>query len=283
MTVRRLLVAGAGQMGSGIAQVAAQSGLGVLLYDVGQSFLDRGLAAISRFLDRGVELGKVTPEARAEALGRIEGILDIGRAAECDFVIEAVTEDLETKRRLLGALDGASRPEVILASNTSSLPITQLAACTRRPGQVVGMHFMNPVPLVKLVEVIRGLETSDATAAAAMELARTMGKTPVEVRDGPGFIVNRVLMPLLNEAMFCLYEGRASAEDIDTVMRLGAGHPMGPLALADMIGLDTVLSILGVLFESFGDPKYRACPLLRQMVHAGRLGRKSGHGFYHYD
>jgi len=276
------MVVGAGRMGSGIAQVAAQAGIDVLLHDRERRFVDRGLDAIRRFLQGGVERGKYTAAETASAIARIEGTTELERARECDFVIEAVTEDLAVKEGVFRALDACLPPDAVLATNTSSFPITSLAAFTSRPESVAGMHFMNPVPLMKLVEVIRGLLTSGETAARTVALARRLGKTPVEVRDSPGFVVNRLLMPLINEAAFCVYEGVASPEDVDQVMRLGANHPLGPLALADLIGLDVVLSIIDVLHAEFGDPKYRACPLLRQMVRAGRLGKKSGHGFYDY-
>jgi 3-hydroxybutyryl-CoA dehydrogenase len=276
------MVVGAGRMGSGIAQVAAEAGVAVLLCDTEQAFLDRGLAAIGRFLKGSVERGETTPEAMAETLARIEATLRLEQASGCDFVIEAVTEDLPVKQRVFRALDASAPPGAVLASNTSSLPITQLAAFTSRPQNVIGMHFMNPVPLMKLVEVIRGLATDQRTVTRTMAFAAALGKTPVQVRDSPGFVVNRLLMPLINEAAFCVYEGIATAEDVDQVMRLGANHPMGPLALGDLVGLDVVLSILDVLHAEFKDPKYRACPLLRQMVRAGRLGRKSGRGFYDY-
>jgi 3-hydroxybutyryl-CoA dehydrogenase len=276
------MVVGAGQMGRGIAQVAAQAGIKVLVCDATQEFLDRGLGSLERQLARAVERGRMAADEKAALLSRVEGTLDIGRAAECDFAVEAVTEDLEVKMDVLRRLDAAAPPHAFLASNTSSFPITQLAACTGRPDRVIGMHFMNPVPVMKLVEVIRGLLTSDETVRATTALAERLGKTPVEVRDAPGFVVNRLLMPLINEAVYCVYEGLAAPADVDTVMQLGANHPMGPLALADLVGLDVVLAIMDVMHKGFGDTKYRACPLLRQMVMAGRLGRKSGRGFFEY-
>jgi 3-hydroxybutyryl-CoA dehydrogenase len=282
MGISTLMVVGAGQMGRGIAQVAAQAGLNVIVCDVEQGFLDRGLTSLDRQLARNVERGRMTADEKAAVMSRIEGTLDLSRVAECDFAIEAVTENLATKSAVLARLDAAAPAETILASNTSSLPITQLAALTGRPDRVVGMHFMNPVPLMQLVEVIRGLLTSDETVRATLELAGRLGKTAVEVRDAPGFVVNRLLMPLINEAAFCVYEGLATPADVDTVMRLGANHPMGPLALADLVGLDVVVAIMDVMHDGFGDPKYRVCPLLRQMVLAGRLGRKSGRGFFEY-
>jgi len=276
------MVVGAGQMGSGIAQVAAQAGCAVWLRDISQELVDKGIAGIRKFLERGVEKGKVAPEEKDAVLGRIKGTLGPDPAAECDIVIEAVVENLDVKNKVFAELDRVCPPATIFASNTSSLPITQMAAATGRPDRFIGMHFMNPVPLMKLVEIIRGLATSDATYAAVRELALAMGKEPVTVQDSPGFVSNRILIPMLNEAVFCLQEGLATAEDIDKVMRLGMNHPMGPLALADLIGLDTVLYIADVLYREFGDPKYRACPLLRKMVRAGYLGKKTGRGFYRY-
>ncbi|MDQ7793546.1 MAG: 3-hydroxybutyryl-CoA dehydrogenase [bacterium] len=282
MALERIFVAGAGQMGSGIAQVAAQAGYQVVLRDVTADLVNKGLGAIGRFLARSVEKGKLAPEEREAILGRITGTVDLTPAAEADLVIEAVVENLAVKRDLFTQLDGRCPPGTILASNTSSLPITELAAATGRPDRFIGMHFMNPVPLMQLVEIIRGIATSDQTYREVEAVATRMGKTPVEVRDGPGFVSNRVLIPMVNEAIFCLQEGMATAEGIDTVMKLGMNHPLGPLALADLIGLDTVLSILDVLYTEFQDSKYRACPLLRKMVRAGWLGRKTGRGFYTY-
>lgn len=276
------MVVGAGQMGSGIAQVAAQAGLQVYLRDVAQPYLDRGLATIQRNLDRDVAKGRKSAEERDAILGRITGTLSLEPAGECDLVVEAVVEDLGVKSALFRELDGLCPERTILASNTSSLPITQLAAVTGRADRVIGMHFMNPVPVMKLVEVIRGIATSDETYAAIQALAERMGKVTAVVRDFPGFISNRVLLPMINEAVFCLYEGIAGVAEIDTVMKLGMNHPMGPLTLADFIGLDTCLAIMHVLYEGFKDPKYRPCPLLVQMVQAGYLGRKSGRGFYTY-
>jgi 3-hydroxybutyryl-CoA dehydrogenase len=276
------MVVGAGQMGSGIAQVAAQAGLAVWLRDISQDLVDKGLGGIRKFLDRGVERGKVSPEEREAILGRITGTVEPGPAAGCDIVVEAVVEDLKVKEAVFGELDRICPPGTIFASNTSSLPITQMAAATSRPDRFIGMHFMNPVPLMKLVEIIRGLATSDGTYETVRELAVRMGKEPVTVQDSPGFVSNRVLIPMINEAVYCLQEGLATAEDIDTVLRLGMNHPMGPLALADLIGLDTVLYIADVLYREFQDSKYRACPLLRKMVRAGYLGKKTGRGFYAY-
>ncbi|MCG0238617.1 MAG: 3-hydroxybutyryl-CoA dehydrogenase [Firmicutes bacterium] len=282
MRFQRILVVGAGQMGAGIAQVAAQAGREVWLRDLEQRLVDRGLATIERNLSRDVEKGRKTPEEKEAILGRIHPTLDLAPAGECDLVIEAIVEDLAAKQALFRELDRIAPPGVVFASNTSSLPITRLAAVTSRPDRFIGMHFMNPVPVMKLVEIIRGLATSQETYEAVAALAVEMGKTPVEVRDFPGFVSNRVLMPMLNEAMFAVYEGVASVEAVDTVMKLGMNHPMGPLELADFIGLDTCLAILNVLYEGFRDPKYRPCPLLVQLVQAGYLGRKTGRGFYTY-
>jgi len=276
------MVVGAGQMGSGIAQVAAQAGLQVILRDVEDRFVQKGLGVIDKNLSRDVEKGRKTAEEQAAILSRIQGTTDLKGAAGADLVIEAVTENLAVKQALFQDLDRICGPEAIFASNTSSLPITQLAASTSRADRFIGMHFMNPVPVMKLVEIIRGLATSDPVYEAVRELADRMGKTSVVVADYPGFVSNRVLMPLINEAIFCVYEGVASVEDVDTVMKLGMNHPMGPLTLADFIGLDTCLSIMEVLYEGYNDPKYRPCPLLRKMVMAGRLGKKTGRGFYTY-
>lgn len=282
MQVKTLMVVGAGQMGAGIAQVAAQAGLTVYLRDIEDRFVQRGLGTIDKNLSRDVEKGRRTAEEKAAILARIHGTVDLAPAAECDLVVEAIVENLAVKKALFAELDQVAPAHAILASNTSSLPITELAAVTRRPAQFIGMHFMNPVPVMKLVEIIRGIATSDETYAATKALAEAMGKTTVQVNDFPGFVSNRVLMPMINEAIFCLYEGIAGVEDIDTVMKLGMNHPMGPLTLADFIGLDTCLYIMNVLYDGFKDSKYRPCPLLVQMVQAGYLGRKSGRGFYTY-
>jgi 3-hydroxybutyryl-CoA dehydrogenase len=282
-TIKVVGVVGAGTMGNGIAHVFARSGFEVLLCEVEQRFLDRGLEAIGKNLEREVAKGKLTAEEREAALGRIQGILHGSDLGVCDFVIEAAPERFALKQELFSELDSVLKPEVILASNTSSISITRLAAQTRRPERVIGMHFFNPVPVMKLVEVIRGLETTDKTFAQVKALAEALGKSPVEVHDAPGFVSNRVLMPLLNEAMFAVMEGVATPEAIDQVFQLGMAHPMGPLKLADFIGLDVCLDIMRVLVEGLGDPKYRPCPLLIRMVDAGWLGRKSGRGFYHYD
>jgi 3-hydroxybutyryl-CoA dehydrogenase len=280
--IKLIGVVGAGTMGHGIAQVAAQSGYGVILVDSAPQALERGVGQIGKSLDKLVGKGKLTPEQREQALGRLrpEGALKALEAA--DLVVEAVVERLEVKRAVLADLDTICQPHTILATNTSSISITKLAAATARPEKVIGMHFMNPVPLMQLIEVIRGLATSQETYDAVEAASRAMGKTPVEVHDAPGFVSNRVLLPMINEAVYCLSEGVGKAEAIDEVMKLGMNHPMGPLALADLIGLDVCLDILRVLHEGFGDPKYRPCPLLVKMVDAGRLGRKSGRGFYEY-
>ncbi|MGB5035237.1 MAG: 3-hydroxybutyryl-CoA dehydrogenase [Blastocatellia bacterium] len=275
-------VIGAGTMGNGIAQAAARAGLSVILRDVEQRFIDRGMAAIDKSLQRDVDKERLTVEGKAEILGRISTTLGLESFQEADIVVEAVTEDLAVKTDLFRSLDRIARPEVILASNTSSISITKLAASTSRPERFIGMHFMNPVPIMKLVEIIRGAATSDETYADVKALSERMGKIPVEVNDAPGFVSNRVLMPMINEAIFCLYEGVGTPESIDEVMKLGMNHPMGPLTLADFIGLDVCLAIMNVLYDGFNDSKYRPCPLLRKYVDAGWLGRKSGRGFYVY-
>jgi len=279
--IQRVLVVGSGQMGAGIAQVAATAGLAVTLVDVGEEQLERGRAGIAASLQKLAAKGQVAdPEA---VLARISTSTELGDAADAELAIEAASEDVELKLALFRQLDDVLGAGAVLASNTSSIPIGRLAAATGRPAQVCGMHFMNPPALMPLVELIRGLETSDETVATVRAAAEAMGKTIAEARDVPGFLANRMLLPMLNEAAFCLYEGVGDAEAIDTVMRLGMNHPLGPLALADLIGLDTCLAILEVLHDGFGDPKFRPCPLWRQYVEAGRLGRKAGRGFHAYD
>jgi 3-hydroxybutyryl-CoA dehydrogenase len=277
-----IAVIGAGQMGNGIAHVFAQHEFDVMMIDVSADALARGRSTIEKNLDRQVKKGTLDAAGRDATLGRITDATDLAAASAATLVIEAATENVELKYRIFSDLDRVASPASILATNTSSISITAIAARTGRPEQVIGMHFMNPVPVMQLVEVIRGLATSDATTARVMELSRALGKTPVEVKDFPGFVANRVLMPMINEAVFCLMEGVGTAESIDTVMKLGMNHPMGPLALADLIGLDTCLSIMEVLHSGLGDPKYRPCPLLRKYVTAGWLGRKSGRGFHAY-
>ncbi len=282
MAIRRVGIIGAGTMGNGIAHVFARSGYDVVLCDLEQKFLERALAVISKNLDREVAKAKITELQRTETLARISHTTDRRRLADCDFIVEAASEKLEIKSELFRELDRICRPEVILASNTSSISITKLASTTSRPPKVIGMHFFNPVPVMKLVEVVRGLATSEETFQTVRELSIKLEKTPVEVNDAPGFVSNRVLMPLLNEAMYAVMEGVATPEAVDEVFKLGMAHPMGPLALADFIGLDVCLDIMQVLQRGLGDPKYRPCPLLIKMVDAGRLGKKSGQGFYKY-
>ena len=281
--IRSVAVLGAGTMGNGIAHVFARAGYGVILRDVQENFLERAVLRISANLDREIKKGKIVEGEKARILARVECATELGAIARADLVIEAVPEKIELKRRVLEEAGRAARPEAILATNTSSISVTALAAASGRPERFVGMHFMNPVPVMELVEVIRGRQTGAAAFETVMELCRRLGKKPVAVNDSPGFVSNRVLMPMINEAAFCVQEGVATAESVDTVMKLGMGHPMGPLELADFIGLDVCVDILEVLHEGFGDAKYRACPLLRKMVAEGRLGRKSGRGFYVYE
>ncbi len=280
--MKRIAVIGAGTMGNGIAHTIAQAGIDVRLIDVDDRAVEKGLSTIASNLQRGVDKGKFSFEEKESVLGRIHAGTSVDAAADCDLAIEAIIEDLNAKIEVFRTLDERTAPEAILASNTSSISITRIGAATSRPERVIGMHFMNPVPVMALVEVIRGIATSDETWQTVDALARRLGKTPIEVNDYPGFISNRVLMPMINEAIFCLYEGVATAESIDGVMKLGMNHPMGPLQLADFIGLDVCLAILRVLEDGFGDPKYRPCPLLVRMVDAGWLGKKSGRGFYRY-
>ena len=282
MSIQTIGVIGAGQMGNGIAHVSAQAGLTVVMQDISEAFAAKGVANIHKNLQRGVDKGKMTAEEMAAILGRIRTTTKLEDLADCDIVVEAATENWVIKKQIFETLDKVCKPGAILASNTSSISITKLAAVTKRPDVVIGMHFMNPVPVMQLIEVIRGLATSDAVYQAVMDLAVRLGKTPISCNDFPGFVANRILMPMINEAIYTLFEGVATVESIDGIMKLGMNHPMGPLTLADFIGLDTCLAILNVLYDGLGDPKYRPCPLLIKYVDAGWLGKKSGRGFYDY-
>lgn len=283
MTVKIFGVIGAGQMGAGISQVAAMSGLNVIMNDIKTELVDKGMASIDKILSRGVEKGKMSEEEKKAVLGRIKASVRLADMASADYVVEAATENEKIKFQIFKDLDEICKEQVILATNTSSIPIGRIAAQTRRAEKVIGMHFMNPVPVMKLVEIIPGLATSDETFQITWDLAEKFGKTPAKANDYPGFIANRILLPMINEAVYCLYHGVGSREDIDTVMKLGMNHPMGPLALADLIGLDTCLAIMETLYDGFKDSKYRPCPLLRKYVEVGWLGKKAGRGFYEYE
>jgi 3-hydroxybutyryl-CoA dehydrogenase len=283
MSIETLGIIGAGTMGNGIAQIAAQAGVAVVMLDVNDAAIQRGMKSITGSLDRLVKKEKIAPADKAAALARIQGVTELSALSAVDYCIEAATENEPVKLKILADADKILKPEAIIATNTSSISITKLAAATKRPDKFIGMHFFNPVPLMSLVELIRGLQTSDATLASASELTERLGKSPITVRNSPGFVVNRILCPMINEAIFAFQEGLASAEEIDNGMKLGCNHPIGPLALADMIGLDVMLAVMNVFYDGFNDPKYRPAPLLKEMVDAGFLGRKAGRGFYVYE
>ena len=282
MTIEKIGIIGAGTMGHGIALVAAKAGYEIVLHDVKDEYVKKGLGSIEKFINKSVEKGKMTSEDKKSILEKIHGTTKLEDMKDVDLIIEAIVEEVKIKKEVFQKLDGICKKETLFSSNTSTIPITDLASSTKRPDQFIGMHFMNPVPLMKLVEVIRGLRTSQDTTTTIKHLAEKMGKTPIEVNDGPGFISNRVLFAMINEAMFCLQDGTGTVQSIDSVMKLGMNHPMGPLELADLIGLDVSLNIMNVLYEGFNDSKYRPCPLLKKMIQAGYLGRKTGKGFYEY-
>jgi 3-hydroxybutyryl-CoA dehydrogenase len=283
MEIRKVGVVGAGTMGNGIAQAFATSGYEVAMRDIKQEFVDRGMSTIKKSLERLASRNKITTEAKDAALARVKGTVDLDPLADCDLVVEAALEQVDLKVKLFGEIDGVVKKDAILTTNTSSISVTKIAAATKRPSQVVGMHFFNPVPVMQLVEVVRGLQSADETVETVVEVSKAIGKTPRVVKDSYGFVVNRLLIPMINEGINCLYEGLAGPEDIDDTMKLGANHPIGPLALADLIGLDVILHVMETLYQGFEDSKYRPSPLLKQMVDAGYLGRKTGRGFYKYD